>query len=160
MKKSIPYLLLICAILLCGCAKKEAPRVLPEKGDFSFSLPEWYTLADVQDTCCLIQTENGLTVGGIRLADILPKELEDSESPAVYQYLDSIVPGCEFFSWVGENEENRVYQITMQFSDPDYKDKRVFVRYIFQKADIVYDMWFDTNYISDEQIAKFSSIVE
>jgi len=160
MRRTIAAIFLILATFICGCGKNAQPRVLPEKGDFSFILPEGYSLDDISDTECTIINEGGTAVGGIRLADILPKELADKKSTALPRYLDSRVPGCEFFSWVGSDPKNPVHYVTQQFSDPETQERRAIYRLIFVKNDIVYDLYLDTALISDDEIERFHSVAE
>ena len=157
MQKNLVWLLFCLAVFCCGCAKAEP---IPEKGDFSFVLPEGYSISDVTDKDCIILNEQEAAIGGIRLAEMTVKDYLDSDGPAIPRYLDDLIEGCEFFSWVGGDKKAPVRYITQQFNDPDTQERRVFYRILFIKDGGVYDMWFDTALISDEQIGNFHHIPE
>lgn len=77
MKHSAAYFLalLLMATMLVGCGDK---TVVPEKGDFSFSLPEGYSIASITDTQCdIIHDDSGTVIGGIAVTDLRLKDLKD-----------------------------------------------------------------------------------
>ena len=159
MRKKILFFLIAVAIICCGCQKEAGPRVLPEKGEFSFLMPEGYFIGEVQDPSCLIFNEEGIAVGGIRLADLLPKELV-SDGPAVPQYLESLAPGSEYFIWLGSDKKDPVQYVTHQFTDPETQERRIISRTLFVKDGIVYDLYLDTALVSDDDISRINAIME
>lgn len=159
MRKKILMIFLVVAVFCCGCQKKSEPRVLPEKGDFSFVLPEGYFIGEMEDRSCLIFNEEGIAIGGIRLADLLPKELA-ADGSAVPQYLDSLVPGSEYFAWLGSDKDNPVQYVTHQFTDPDTQERRIISRMLFVRDGIVYDLYLDTALVSDEEISQIRTLAE
>lgn len=159
MRKWFAALLAMIAVFSCACARTSEPRVLPEKGEFSFALPAGYTYGDIQDTACVIYNGSGTAVGGIRLADLLPKELK-TDNPAVPQYLDSLIPGCEFFIWLGDDPKNPVQYVSQQFTDTETQERRAIYRILFVRDDIVYDLHLNPEVIAEEEIAKFHPIAE
>lgn len=159
MRKKILFFLIAAAIICCGCQKEAGARVLPEKGEFSFLMPEGYFIGEVQDTSCLIFNEEGIAVGGIRLADVLPKELA-SDGPAVPQYLESLAPGSEYFAWLGSDKKDHVQYVTHQFTDPETQERRIISRTLFVKDGIVYDLYLDTALVSDDDISRINAIME
>ncbi len=159
MRKGIAVILILAAFLCCGCKKEAEPRMLPQKGDFSVTLPEGYFLGNIQEDSCLIFNEEGIAVGGIRLADLLPKELT-TDGPAVPRYLDSLIPGSEYFCWLGSDKDNPIQYVSHQFTDPDTKERRIISRTLYVKDGIVYDLYLDTLLVSDNEISKIRTIVE
>ena len=155
MRKVLSIMLIVLALLSCGCERSEP---VPEKGDFSFTLPEGYSIGQITDKDCVITGKEGTAIGGIRLAEMTLRDHRDSDGPAIPRYLDGLVEGCEFFSWVEGDKKAPVRFITQQFTDPDTRERRILYRILFIKDGGVYDMWFDTGLISEDEIQRFHPI--
>lgn len=154
----IPFLLL--AVLLLGCEKE----TIPEKGDFSVSLPEGYSISNVTDKTCDILRSDGALVGGMVLTDILPSDLQrDSDSPAIARYLDSVAGlenMSEYFSWLGEEPDYPTLYMDHYITNSETQEKTTYKRVIFVRDGGVYDLWFDLQVMDEEEVPDFYSIVE
>ena len=154
----IPFLLL--AVLLLGCGKE----TIPEKGDFSVSLPEGYSISNVTDKSCDILRSDGALVGGMVLTEIAPEDMKrDSDSPAIPRYLDSVAGlenMSEYFSWLGEEPDYPTLYMDHYITNSETQEKTTYKRVIFVHDGGVYDMWFDLQVMDKEDVPNFYSIVE
>ena len=83
---------LLTAMTLFGCS---AP---PEVGDFTFDLPEGFSMADITEKSCTIVNSENIQVGGINLTGLRAKDIRKSGSDDFGRYLNDVAWGCEFFS--------------------------------------------------------------
>ena len=100
---------LILALAVSGCGSREA---VPEAGNFSFELPEGFTISDVTDMTCTVRDGEGTVVSTIRLTDITPSQLWDDDD-ALPRYLNKVAYGCEYFGWKGGDEAHPLHYITL-----------------------------------------------
>ena len=64
-------LLALLLVLLAGCSGRAAEV---KQADFSFNLPEGYSLSDVTDESCnIVSDEGGAIIGGITVTSLKPK---------------------------------------------------------------------------------------
>ena len=64
----------VLAVILCGCAGR---TVEPEKGDFSFDLPDGYAVSNVTDkNCSIVRQEDSTVVGGIEVTGLKRGDLK------------------------------------------------------------------------------------
>lgn len=70
-------LILVVTILLAGCAKSDP---IPQKADFSFPLPEGYSLADETEEDCAIADKDGRAVGGFAVTKLRRRDLKEKIS--------------------------------------------------------------------------------
>jgi len=153
MRKIYPVLMLL-LVLLVGCGKE----TIPERGDFSFTLPQGYSISQVTDISCTILDPEGAAVGGINLTDIRPSELKNKRSTALPRYLNETAEGCEFFSWVGDDPQNPVHYVSQYVTDAQTGEKLEFYRLLFVKNGGVYDLWLDLSAILDTSV--FHAVAE
>ena len=150
MKRYISLLLLF-ALILPGCADKTA---VPEVGDFTFVLPEGYSVTDKTDTnCSITRDEDGTVVGGIILTQLTEKTMDEK----IPLHLDSVTgPEVinEYFSWNAESEGSPVKLVTHYMTDPETNVKEEFYRILFVKDGGVYDMWFDMKLIDIDEVKE------
>ena len=161
MKKTLlSILLILTAVLLLGC--QEQP--IPEKGDFTFSLPEGYSLSNITDKNCDILREDGTVVGGIILTEISQKDMKkDSDSPAIPRYLDSVAGPenmSEYFCWLGDEPDYPTLYMSHYVTNLETKEKTEYKRLIFVRDGGVYDLWLDPQIMDENHISDFNSIVE
>lgn len=149
--------ILLLSAMISGCQKNDN---VPEKGDFTYDLPEGFVISDVTEKDCAIVDSDGVTVGGMILTDLKGKDLTDADSVALPQYLEDIAEGSEYFSWTGGDDAHPIHYLTQYFTDPDTQEKREYYRVFFVKDSGVYDMWFDTALMDEDTISKFLPIAE
>ena len=148
------------AMLLLGCQNQP----IPEKGDFTFSVPDGYSLSNITDKTCDILREDGTLVGGIVLTEITPEDMKrNSDSPAIARYLDSVAGlenMSEYFSWLGEEPDYPTLYMDHFVTNLETQEKTTYKRVIFVRDGGVYDLWFDLQVMDKEDVPNFYSIVE
>ena len=148
--------ILMLALAISGCAFREE---VPEAGNFSFELPEGFTISDVTDMTCTVRDGEGTVVSTIRLTDITPPQLWDDDG-ALPRYLNKVAYGCEYFGWKGGDEAHPLHYITLYFPDPDTLERRESYRVLFVKDGGVYDMWLDRKKLDADTITAFEAVAE
>ena len=144
---------LLAAVILFGCSTP------PEVGDFSFELPDGFSITDVTEKGCTIVNSENIQVGGINLTPLRVKDLR-GDRDALYQYLNEVAWGCEFFSWKGGDRSHPVKYMTLSVTDPDTQQKQEYYRLFFVRKSGVYDMWFDLARIDRDTVSAFYPIAE
>ena len=147
---------LMLTLALSGCNSREKA---PEAGDFSFELPEGFTISNVTDMTCTVLDGDGTVVSTIRLTDITPSQLWDDDG-ALPRYLNKVAYGCEYFGWKGGDEAHPLHYITLYFPDPDTLERRESYRVLFVKDGSVYDMWLDRKKLDADTITAFEAVAE
>ena len=147
---------LMLTLALSGCNSREKA---PEAGDFSFELPEGFTISDVTDMTCTVRDGEGTVVSTIRLTDITPSQLWDDDG-ALPRYLNKVAYGCEYFGWKGGDEAHPLHYITLYFNDPNTLERREGYRVLFVKDGGVYDMWLDRKKLDADTVTAFEAIAE
>lgn len=147
---------LMLTLALSGCGSREK---VPQVGDFSFELPEGFTISDVTDMTCTVLDGEGTVVSTIRLTDITPSQLWDDDG-ALPRYLNKVAYGCEYFGWKGGDEAHPLHYITLYFSDPNTLQRREGYRVLFVKDGGVYDMWLDREKLDAQTVAAFEAVAE
>lgn len=159
MKHSAAYFLalLLMATMLVGCGDK---TVVPEKGDFSFSLPEGYSIASITDTQCdIIHDDSGTVIGGIAVTDLRLKDLKDENIKKVMQYLRTTfhkTNRVEFCSMnYGEAHPGVSVNVTAHYDDNTSEE---YWHYFFEKELGVYHLWFDMSLAEQGIQLDFKSV--
>lgn len=147
---------LMLTLALSGCGSREK---VPQVGDFSFELPEGFTISDVTDMTCTVLDGEGTVVSTIRLTDITPSQLWDDDG-ALPRYLNKVDYGCEYFGWKGGDEAHPLHYITLYFSDPNTLQRREGYRVLFVKDGGVYDMWLDREKLDAQTVTAFEAVAE
>ena len=148
---------LVVTLVLSGCGSRGK---VPEVGDFSFELPEGFTISDVTDMTCTVRDGEGTVVSTIRLTDITPSQLWDDDDGALPRYFNKVAYGCEYFGWTGGDEAHPLHYITLYFPDPDTLERRESYRVLFVKDGGVYDMWLDKEKLDADTITAFEAVAE
>ena len=147
---------LMLTLALSGCGSREK---VPQVGDFSFELPEGFTISNVTDMTCTVLDGEGTVVSTIRLTDITPSQLWDDDG-ALPRYLNKVAYGCEYFGWKGGDEAHPLHYITLYFSDPNTLQRREGYRVLFVKDGGVYDMWLDREKLDAQTVTAFEAVAE
>ena len=155
-KVKLILVFLVLAMVISGCNSREKA---PEAGDFSFELPEGFTISDVTDMTCTVRDGEGTVVSTIRLTDITPSQLWDDDG-ALPRYLNKVAYGCEYFGWKGGDEAHPLHYITLYFPDLDSLARRESYRVRFVKDGGVYDMWLDRKKLDADTITAFEAVAE
>ena len=147
---------LMLTLALSGCGSREK---VPQVGNFSFELPEGFTISNVTDMTCTVLDGEGTVVSTIRLTDITPSQLWDDDG-ALPRYLNKVAYGCEYFGWKGGDKAHPLHYITLYFPDPDTLERRESYRVLFVKDGGVYDMWLDREKLDAQTVTAFEAVAE
>ena len=147
------WLLLICCLLLCSCAKKEefvyTPAIItyPAAASADFTLPEGYAFAD-DTTASILRSSDGQVIGGILDMGITEEELEltGHDSPTS-QYLKSLGYWCEYISMNADGYKAVSLYITNEGSEERWETNRS----LFPGNGTCYDLWLDISSTTDEE---------
>lgn len=160
-KANLVLVFLVLAMVISGCSegKKDREQV-PQVGDFSFELPEGFTISDVTEKSCSILDAYGVAVGRFQLTGLTTAELWDDDDGALPRYFNEVAYGCEYFGWKGGDEEYPLHYISLYFTDPDTQERLESCRVLFVKDGGVYDMWLDREKLDGDTITEFEAIAE
>jgi len=154
-KRCIVLMMILLSVAMCGCHSDSST-----KGDFTFDLPDGFTISDVTDQHCVIEDSSGTAVGGFVLTDLQAKDLRESNSSALGRYLNNVAWGCEFLSWHAGDYWHPIQLVSLSVTDPDTQERAEYERVLFVKDSSVYDMWFNKALIDEDMISAFYSIAE
>ena len=149
---------LLLAAMTAGC---QDDTLVTEKGDFTFHLPEGYSIANVSDKACsIVRDEDDAIVGGFNLTNLTVKDLRKDRFGYYLDHVFGKQLPSDFFSMENGSRKNPIRYISHSVTDPDTQTRRDFKRTLFTKDHAVYDMWFDLQRIDVDAASAFSSIVE
>lgn len=158
MKHSVAriLILLLFSVMIAGCGDK---TVIPKKGDFSFSVPEGYSIENITDTQCDILQDNGSVIGGIAITDLKLKDLKDKNTKNVMHFLQTSfhkTNDVEFFAMnFGKTHPAVSVNITAHYEDSTASN---YIHYFFEKDLGVYHLWFDLDVAEQGIQLDFKSI--
>lgn len=157
--KKLLILCLLLTVLLCGCA--EHP-VAPVAGDFTFDLPEGYSIANITDKYCSIVTDMEEAVaGGIEVTVLNVKALTEKHAKKIMQHLQE-----EF------HKTNNVEFITSHWGDDDpivtvhlrkHEDdgtQRMYYHIFFEEDSRVYHLWVDEDVTGEDNANDFICVTD
>ncbi len=150
MKKRIVLLVLLC-LALCGCSReKEAPA-----GDFSFRLPEGYSLSEITESRCAIAGEKEKAqVGGMETTMLDNSALTEKDSEAILLYLQENFHGTNDVEFIASRwgDDKPLVSVNLKTGDGSFS------HLFFRKGEIVYHMWFDLGVILPQDADLFNAI--
>ena len=158
MKKTIA-LMLILILILSGCGS-DTPVL--DTADFSFPMPEGYSLTDTDGLGCHIRrSSDSMTVGGMEVVPLTRKDLTRKGSEKILEYLQNSF-----------HQTNNVEFIASRYNDPDFPvvaiDMRVhrddgtanlYIHYFFETDSLIYHLWLDMDVLGDGDPGDFLSSV-
>ena len=141
------------AIILFTCCSCSSEDTISEMGDFSFELPEGYSVANMlENSRSLVYDKDSITVGGIEITQMRKRDLSDKGITKIMTYLQEELHktnNVEFVAFVGGGE-NPYIGITLTKNSDMYEIKRCFHHIFFEKGSLVYHAWFDEDVIDTE----------
>lgn len=156
--KKILIIGLFLIVMLTGCANDESA---PKKGDFTFELPDGYSVSNVMDdSCSIVRTKDSAVVGEIEITTLKLRDLNDSKTRNILLYLQSDFHKTNNIEFISSHwgDEHPVVSVKLTKIDDDTAEKHYFSHVFFEKSSCVYHMWFDLDVIEAEQADKFISI--
>ena len=153
-------LLALLLVLLAGCSGKAAEV---KQADFSFNLPEGYSLSDVTDESCNIVSDEGdAIIGGITVTSLKPKLLSNENSTTeIMTYLQNEfhkTNNVEFIAFYSGSGSPFV-SINLTKNADDTGEKSHFQHIFFEKDGIVYHLWLDMDVVDPEAADEISAFV-
>ena len=142
-------------VILCGCAGR---TVEPEKGDFSFDLPDGYAVSNVTDkNCSIVRQEDSTVVGGIEVTGLKRGDLKNSGSNHIMLYLQNDFHKTNDIEYIAFHwgEKNPIVCVNLTRHEEDTEEKHGFSHTFFEKDSCVYHMWFDGNLMDLELESQF-----
>jgi len=145
---------LLLAFLLAGCA--EHP-VAPAAGDFTFSLPEGYSTADITDlNCAIVRDEDGAVCGGIEVTTLSPKSLTEKHAKSIMQHLQEEFHKTNNIEFITSHwgEEHPVVTVHLRKHEDDGSQK-MYYHIFFEKESRVYHLWVDEDVAGEDDANDF-----
>ena len=145
----------VLAVILCGCAGR---TVEPEKGDFSFDLPDGYAVSNVTDkNCSIVRQEDSTVVGGIEVTGLKRGDLKNSGSNHIMLYLQNDFHKTNDIEFIASHwgEKKPIVCVNLTRHEEDTEEKHGFSHTFFEKDSCVYHMWFDGNVMDLELESQF-----
>lgn len=157
MKKCIIFVLFL-TLVLTGCAEKAEVTVV---GDFSFNLPEGYSIANKTDeNCDIMREEDGAVIGGVELTALKLKDIDGSNNDDdVILYLQNnfhMTNDVEYIAFHWGNK-HQIIEISLTKHSDDEKEEQ-FLHYFFEKASSIYHCWLNTDEVTLEIAEQFRTI--
>lgn len=156
--------ILILCLLLTGCGASTVaadptgnptlPASEPQaaaQADFSFSLPDGYTIANATEDSCDI-VKDGTSVGGFVRTGLGASAVTDPDSDVYLPYLETFVPeGLVYDYMAGHAEENpTLIDVALILVDPDTRESHEYMHYLFIHGDECYDLWLDSELVDSK----------
>lgn len=160
--KKLFSLLCVLAFLLSGCDTSPEPpeTVVPAPADFSFSLPEGYSIAYAEEYCCSIQRDaDCVAVGGMEVTSLSRKALTEDGSDSVLYYLQNSfhkTNNVEFVTFHFDGEPAKSVNMRVHREDGT---QNMFTHYFFEWDTSVFHLWLDTDILGDVEPNDFLSAV-
>ena len=162
MKKMVGiWLAVICCFILTaltGCNDSEAK---PHKGDFSFDMMDGYSITDMtEENCKIVSTQNNVTVGGVEVTSLKSGELDDDATTNIMVYLQNEFHKTNNVEFIASRwgDNNPVVAINLTKTEDNAEEKSNFYHVFFEKAELVYHIWFDMNAISQDEADQVISV--
>lgn len=145
------------SIWMTGCASSDAERGIDM---FAFDVPNDYSISVDSERECTIFNSESTAVGGIIATNLDIMDIKkDADGNALMQCLNKVHEGCEYFSWIAEDEQKTVQYVREYVNKDNPEESKEYYRVFFNDNSHVYDMWFDTDLIDESSISEFTSTV-
>ncbi len=133
----------------------------PEKGDFTFNLPDGYRIAGITDkSCSILREADNRTVGGIEITELRVRDLKDNETRKISAYLRSEfhqTRNMEGFTSLWGNKHPLVNTHMTVYKDGT-KEGHDYYHTFFERNSCVYHLWLDGALIAPEDESMFIAI--
>lgn len=168
MKKMLSLILAVFSIFvlaftLMGCQRETEQSTVLETADFSFPVPEGYTIVDASETQCTI-CKDETVVGGIVMTDLNNGSIKDIDKTELRKYLDIFAPAPLIYEYMAMYFSDNSYDyisINFKVTDTGTMDENYYHHYLFEKSSSCYDLWLSDDLVSeDEQKEILTSIAQ
>lgn len=144
---------------LC-CADVRTRQWCPKRGDFSFALPDGYSVSNVTDkTCSILRDEDSTVVGGVEITQLEYDDLTDDDAKDIMLYLQRDFHMTNDIEFIASNWGNKhpIVCVTLKRHGDD-GEERNFSHTFFERDSGVYHMWFDMDAMDPEIESEFLTI--
>lgn len=155
--KNYITLILLFMLILTGCSDK---TVVPEVGDFSFDLPNGYSVANITDkNCSIVRDEDGVVVGGIEVTALKLKDVNGSKGENVMLYLQNDFHMTNDIEYIASHwgKTHKIVEVSLKKHADDGQEE-MFLHYFFEKDLGIYHCWLDTDEVDSEVANQFRAI--
>lgn len=153
MRKYIAFILLS-VLLLSGCS---AGASVPDIGDFSFDLPDGYSIANVTDLdCSIVWDAEGVHVGGIELSELTASDVTGENSDNVMYYLMDSFHMTRNIEYIATHW-GKTLAVDLEKHTED-GDEELYGHYFFEKDQRIYHLWLDRSIVDPDAEQQFKSI--
>ena len=157
MKRLLVFCLLL--IMLAGCSN---PPYDSAVGDFSFYLPEGYSIEDVSDlNCAIIREDNSAVVGGIELTALKRRSLISDRDNSIILYLQDQFHKTRNMEYILQQWNVSTPLITLHLRKYEDEDTQTMFSHIFfLKEDWVYHLWLKEDIAGEEAVSQFLEVLK
>jgi len=156
MKRYLAFALFL-MIVMAGCSDK---NVVPEVGDFSFDLPDGYSIANVADkNCSIIRADDGAVAGGIEVTALGLKDVTGSKTDNIMLYLQKDFHMTYNVEYIATHwgDENKIVSVNLKKYTDGGKEE-LYTHIFFQKDSGVYHIWLNKDVAGSEAESQFMAI--
>ena len=165
--KKLFVICLLLVLVLSGCGSPAASdasyeTLVPEVGDFTFALPEGYSVADIEDfACTILRDEDGAAVGGMEVTALTQNALTEDKAKSILLYLQKDFHKTNDVEYITSHWTEGDPMVTVHLRKHGEDGSETMYSHIFfQHGSNVYHLWLDENvageYVADEFIAAVS----
>lgn len=150
--KKFTALFLLLVLVLTGCADK---TVIPEVGDFSFDLPEGYSIANITDMkCSIIRDEDDTVAGGIEVTALTLKDVSGRKSDNIMLYLQNDFHNTNNIEYITSHWGNKHKIVSVNLKKyTDEGQEEVYSHFFFEKDMGIYHIWLYQD-VADSDVQK------
>ena len=157
--KKLTVLCLILILILSGC-RNETPVL--DTADFTFPMPEGYTVAYIEDlSCSILRERDCVAVGGMEVVPLTRKNLTQKSNTAILEYLQTCfhqTNNVEFIASTYNDNTFPVVAVNMRVHRED-GTATMYAHYFFETHGLVYHLWLDTDLLGEGDPGDFLSAV-
>ena len=166
--KKLFVICLLLVLVLSGCASPatgsgaDYETIVPEAGDFTFELPEGYSVEDITDfSCTILRDEDAAAVGGIEVTPLTQKALTEDKAKSILLYLQNDFHQTNDVEYITSHWTEGDPMVTVHLRKHSEDGSESMYSHIFFEQDsFVYHLWLDEDvageYVADEFIAAVS----
>lgn len=138
--KKITAIFLLFVLMLTGCGDK---TVIPEVGDFSFDLPEGYSIVNITDkSCSITRDEDNTVAGGIEVTTLTLKDVNGSKSDNIMLYLQNDFHDTNNVEYITSHwgKKHKIVSVNLK-KYTDEGQEEMYTHFFFEKDMGVYHIW-------------------
>ena len=157
MKRLLVFCLLL--IMLAGCSN---PPYDSAVGEFSFYLPEGYSIEDISDlNCAIVREDDSAVVGGIELTALKRRSLISDRDNSIILYLQDQFHKTRNVEYILQQWNESTPLITLHLRKYEDEDTQIMFSHIFfLKEDWVYHLWLKEDIAGEEAASQFLEVLK